>query len=159
MKRGEELQIKPIRCENKQGNDCLKQYVYSLNDILFPLSKRYISSGARNRLMTKLTHICKELSTTEVPPNCLPKKNEILDKCRTMYKALRNYESDDNEYQRQSVVKYQLSQYLKNKPQDDEEILKTLNSNKEIAEDYGTTPAFIKMQEELLQNIEHKYKI
>lgn len=159
MLRGEEIGIKPIKCENKVGNDCLKDYLYKLNDLFFPMAKRYISSKAKTRLMTALKDVCVQLSTTEFPNACIPKKNEILNKCRVMYKNLSEYESDDNESQMCAVIKYKTSMYLKNKPEEDEDILKVMRENKEIAEDYGTNKAFIQMQQELITKLSEKYKI
>lgn len=159
MLRGEEIGIKPIKCENKVGNDCLKDYLYKLNDLFFPMAKRYISSKAKTRLMAALKDVCVQLSTTELPNACMPKKNEILNKCRVMYKNLSEYESDDNESQMCAVIKYKTSMYLKNKPEEDEDILKVMRENKEIAEDYGTNKAFIQMQQELITKLSEKYAL
>lgn len=158
MLRGEEIGIKPIKCENKVGNDCLKDYLYKLNDLFFPMAKRYISSKAKTRLMTALKDVCVQLSTTEFPNACIPKKNEILNKCRVMYKNLSEYESDNNESQMCAVIKYKTSMYLKNKPEEDEDILKVMRENKEIAEDYGTNKAFIQMQQELITKLSENTK-
>lgn len=159
MLRGEEIDIRPIKCINKESNECLTDYVYRLNGILYPLTKRYITNKAKERLLGQLKEICTELSSTDFPARCKPKKEEILEKCRDIYGNVRIYVSDDNPTQCQAVVKYATSQYLRNKPQDDEDILKMLQANKQIAEDYGSNTAFKKMQDELINMINTKYKI
>lgn len=162
MKKGKEIGLSPIKCENKQGNDCLRDYHYRINDILYPLGYQYISSGKQARVLNQLASICKEIKECEFPQSCQAKKEEILERCRTIYKNLKAYDSDDDEQQSVSVVKYQVSKYLKDKREGNlniDSLVKYLIENKEIANDYCVTNSLKSVQNEILEIIKEENKI
>lgn len=88
MKQGTTLGIAPIKAENKEGSDKLKDLHVRINDVLFKNSFKYIDPALAETLYTRLVELGKELNELQVPDRAKAKKNEILSKLRPICKAL-----------------------------------------------------------------------
>lgn len=170
MKKGNELGLTPIKCSHKEGNECIKDLHYQLNDLLYKWSRKYISSKVANRLIGRLEQIGKKLAKLDISDKCKPKRDEILKETRTIYKTLRRYyetyqPSVEDKEQALQTAKYQLSMYLKRKDElTEKDVVSMLEENREIydlvlRENDCTYKPFFKMQEELIEMIVSKYRI
>lgn len=86
----EELGLKPIQTENKQGNDKIRDIHFKINELLYFYSKKYADNITAQEIIDKLTVYAKELK--ELPEN--KKKDEILTQLRTIVKSLINFKNN-----------------------------------------------------------------
>lgn len=165
MKTFEALGISIIKCQNKQTCDSLKDLQYDMNKVLYPLTKRIASKKAINRLRNCLISKGKKITELSCPASAEAKKKEILNNVKSMCISLGEQlkiEEDISQDEANKVFRYQIAQYIKQKAQDlsNEEILKLLEQNKEISEDYpNPTVKFVEMQNELLERLKERYRI
>lgn len=88
MKQGIELGVAPIKADNKEGSDKLRDIHVRINDVLYRNSYRYIDPALAGVLYDRLVELGKELNDTNVPDRAKAKKDEILAKLRPICKAL-----------------------------------------------------------------------
>lgn len=160
-----EIGVNVIKCQNRQTCDRLKEIQYKINAILYPLPKRVASKRAICRLREQLITYGKELSAISCPNIAEPKRQEIIaiirEMCRNLGAQLKN-EMDISQDEANRVFRYQVSQYIKKRSSTmtDNDIIMMLEQNKELAEDYpNPTSKFLDMQNELLEELNKKYKI
>lgn len=91
LKQGKQLGLAPIKAENKEGTDRLKDLHYRINDILYPNAGRYIDQALAHKLYQDLCGLGVELDKLEVPERARAKKTEILGKLRTICSNLKEY--------------------------------------------------------------------
>lgn len=160
MKNLEEIRIAPIKCENKEGTEQLKGLHYAVNALVFNNLKTPISEARKERLLTAFIEIGKEVAGIQQPSKVIAKRDEILTKLRAICKTLKGYVSDEDEAQKSKVIGYTLSAYLRAKDNlSTEDIIKHLQAIKQTADDYGTTKALVRGQEELLAMLTERYSI
>lgn len=175
MVQGYSLGIECIKTEHKEGNEQIKTLHYKINDILYKYNKQYISNITAKRLINGLTGLGKELKGVDTTDKIDLKKQEILKALRTVVKNLQGYVEDFSwdEVDRtpiQSIVNYCVAQYVKMKKEGqltDDSILKLLNRQKEIINDFIlpasdtlknlNMEAFRKMNDELLNALADRY--
>lgn len=162
--------LKVLKCKNKTSNEALKELQYHANDIIFQHLKKPISRASKEYVFNALQDIGIKISKLDLPNNVEPKREEILDQLRTMLRALKNeqlqHTAFDEQKIKESVQKYALSQYLKQKDigYDAETIIKHLRANKELIDEYQIEDehlvfSFVKAQNELLQMLYNSYSI
>lgn len=91
LTKGETLGLVPIKCENKEGTEKLKEIHHGINDVLFGFRFKYIFQRDADNIFTKLCTYGKDLSGLEVPDKAKPKKNELLEKLRVICNSVNVY--------------------------------------------------------------------
>ncbi len=91
MKQGKELGLTPIKCENKEGTDKLKDLHHQINDIIYPNYARYIDQALAQTLYKDLCGLGVAVDELEVPERARAKKTELLGKLRTICSNLKDY--------------------------------------------------------------------
>lgn len=80
----EELGVKPIITENKQGSDNIRDIHIKINKILYFYAKKYADNLTAQEIINNLTIYANQLK--QLPNN--KKKDEIIDKLRIIVKSL-----------------------------------------------------------------------
>lgn len=96
MKKGVDLGLVPIKCENKTGTESLKTIHHRINSILYSNTYRYIDQALAIEMYRNLCGLGKELGELEVPDAAKPKKGEILEALRKCCLALKDYRKIPN---------------------------------------------------------------
>lgn len=109
-----------IRCEAKVGTEALRELHYQANDIIFSYNMQFAFPKNVEQAIKQLTEVFVKIKDLDVKDAAKDKKNEILDKGREIVKSLNeyttNFKYDDTcVCAIESMCKYQLSNYLKNK--------------------------------------------
>jgi hypothetical protein len=171
IKKLSEMGIAPIKCENKIGNDKLKELHYKVNQTIFFYSKKFINKAIKAKLMDIWSTVGLEIKNLDVPQSAKAKKEEILQKLRERFTLLLQYKTDLIEeklnYGAMQTMKYQVSTYLYKKDhntlQTPEQIIELLNEFKTVASDWKEInkskwpQSFIKAKDELLQRLSEIY--
>lgn len=167
MKRFGDYGIAPIKCETRMGGADVKDWLYRINNILYPHKYDYVCPALLKRMMSELRDVLIDLHETEVPPFAQQKKNEILHKGKAYYCQMKELErnfrwesADADEINK--VLRYWVSQYVKSKKELTlEKAVELLKKMKQVYEDYYmdaskhlilddvSTASFKSVQEEL----------
>lgn len=167
MKKFEDYNIAPIKCENKMGGTSVKDGLYKINGVLYHRKMDYICPGLLKRTREELRTALIGLYNTKVPPIAQKKKEEILQKGKSFFQQMKEIEqnfkwvpADARDIQK--VLRYRVSAYIRQKP--DLTPLKAvalLKENQQVYDDYYTdasqhidlyevsTDTFKSMQKEL----------
>ena len=97
--RGETLGLVPIKAENREGTDKLKELHVHANDILFQNRFKYIFKRDADHIYTELCTCGKDLAGLEVPDRAKPKKEELLAKLRQICNSLNVYRKQDQTFE------------------------------------------------------------
>lgn len=169
MQTFKELGISIIKCENKQGNDKIKEIHYRINELLFKYQMRYAMWGLASFLEKKLTEFGIELAAVETTEAARAKKNEILTILRKYVRVLKQYtdvngiDATEENKAATAIQKYSVSNYLKNKETlSTEQIITILEDNKELYDNAIKNyiiPSFKKMNDELIEMFKKRYAI
>lgn len=95
LQNGETLGLVPLKCENKEGTDKLKEIHHGINDILFRTRYSFIFKRDANDIYTRLCAYGKDLAGLEVPDRAKAKKEELLTKLRKVCNSLNVYRKQD----------------------------------------------------------------
>ena len=158
-----------IRCEAKVGTEALRELHYQANEIIFKYNMQFAFPQNAKQAAKQLTEVFVKIKDLDVKDAAKDKKNEILDKGREIVKSLNeyttNFKYDDTcVCAIESMCKYQLSNYLKNKENltitTGVEILEGNVVLREIANDVTANlnrqpniKAFLRMQGEIIDVI------
>ena len=121
MKKFNEIpNFKTLRCEAKVSEDKLTTLHYQINEIIFKYNMQYAFPTNVQKATGQLVVVFQQIKELEVKDAVKPKQEEILAKGREIVKSLNEYASnfkfDDTCIGAiESMCKYQLSNYLKNK--------------------------------------------
>ena len=156
-----------IRCEAKVGTEVLKELHYQANEIIFKYNMQFAFPHNAKQAAKQLTEVFVKIKELEVKDAAKDKQIEILDKGREIVKSLNeytaNFKYDDTCVGAiESMCKYQLSNYLKNKENltiaTGVEMLEWNVALRDIATDVATNinkqpniKAFIRMQGEIIE--------
>lgn len=164
MKTFEQLQITFIKCVHKEGNDILKDIIYHFNHIIYNYQKTFLTKDLAQYFYSKIS----KLYLQNDKEDCTPKQKEIESHLKDALLKLREYIKSydgDNKESIIKVAKWQLSKYLKEKDNlNDNKILVLLGENKLIINKV-LKPSGLnyhpleKAQSELIQAITEKYAI
>ena len=156
-----------IKCEAKVGTEELKVLHYQINDIIYSYNMQFAFPRNIEQAISQLTEVFVKIKDLEVKDAAMDKKNEILTKGRAIVQSLKtylnNFKYDDSCISSiESMCKFQLSNYLKNK--DNLTIatgVEMLNVNvmlrdiaTDVADNINKQPnikAFIRMQGEIIE--------
>ena len=167
MKKFEDYDISPIKCENKMGGTSVKDKLYRINGVLYPHKLDYICPALLKRTREELRIALLDLYNTKVPPIAVKKKEEILQKGKSFFQKLKDIEqsfkwvpADAKDIQK--ILRYRVAAYIKQKPELTlPKAVALLKENQQVYDDYYTdasqhidlyevsTDTFRSMQKEL----------
>lgn len=174
MKKGTELNLSVIKCQNKQGTDKLRSIHIRINAILYQNAMRYIDQALAIDMYRELCALGKELNELSVPDSAKAKRDELVSELRKRCIVLKDYRKIQNTEedipQIQSNINSWLHQFItaKNEGKFDNGIDLVLVYLKEskrlfnLACPYGEklkTDTLVKANGELIGYIESKYSI
>ena len=156
-----------IKCQNKVGNDTIKDLHYKANAILFKLAHSYILRKRTIRCGTELKSILDKLREHQPADGAKAKHKEVINAIEAQLKYLRSVVKQEptvNEIQK--TINYNVSCYLRKKPDSLQEAVKMVTEMKTLISDLGDNDlsqinlkAFRKMGDELKAYIDKEIEI
>ena len=156
-----------IKPTHKEGTEALKALHYEANKIIFKYNRRYINDNIKDSLLKEFSRLGGEIKELEVTDKAKPKKKEILEALREIYKRLYNYKPDMSKYEwaGERTFKYILSSYLYKKEKDELDIptcIALLDNIREARAQWikvDIPQSLLRANEELLEEIANYYLI
>lgn len=153
----------------KENTEELRKDIYDINDILYKHQYRYTLNQTSYRLLDTFIEYGKKIKGYNFNKQSLKDKQaEVLVKLHDICVKLKMiatevYTNSEYYYAAESIQKYAVSCYLKQKDiLSDDDVIRLLKENmdmyKDINNDSLISKPFRKMQEELLERISNKYK-
>ena len=167
MKKFNDYNIAPIKCETKVGGTSVKYGLYKVNGVLYPHKFDYICPALLKRTREELRAALIKLYNTKVPPIAQKKKDEILQKGKSYFQKMKELEQSfkwvpADAADIQKVLRYRVSAYIRLKPDlTPSKALALFKENQQVYDDYYTdasryidlyevsTDTFKSMQKEL----------
>ena len=159
--------VEIIKCQNKIGNDTIKDLHYKANAILFKLAHSYIMRKRTIRCGTELKGILDKLREHQPADGAKAKHKEVINAIETQLKYLRSIAKQEPTTEEiQKTINYNVSCYLRNKPDNLQEAVNMVTEMKTLISDLGgidlsqiNLRAFRKMGEELKAYINKEIEI
>lgn len=156
-----------IKCQNKIGNDTIKELHYKANAILFKLAHSYIMKSRTIRCGTELKGILDKLREHQPADGAKAKWREVINAIEAQLKYLRSVVKQEPTVEEiQKTINYNVSCYLRKKPDTLQEAVKMVTDMKTLISDLGDNDlskvnlrAFRKMGEELKAYINKEIEI
>ena len=156
-----------IKCQNKIGNDTIKELHYKANAILFKLGHSYIMRNRTIRCGTELKGILDKLKEHQPADGAKAKWKEVISAIEAQLRYLRTIAKQEPTVEEiQKTINYTVSTYLRKKPETLSEAVQMVNDIKTLVSDLGTNDlsqvnlkAFRKMGEELKDFINKEIEI
>lgn len=156
-----------IKCQNKIGNDTIKELHYKANAIIFKLAHSYIMSKRTIRCGTELKGILDKLKEHQPADGAKAKWREVINAIEAQLKYLRSVVKQEPTVEEiQKTINYTVSCYLRKKPETLSEAVQMVNDIRTLVSDLGTNDlssinlkAFRKMGEELKAYINKEIEI
>ena len=156
-----------IKCQNKIGNDTIKDLHYKANAILFKLAHSYIMKSRTIRCGTELKGILDKLKEHQPADGAKAKWREVINAIETQLKYLRSVvKQEPTTEEIQKTINYNVSCYLRNKPDNLQKAVNMVTEMKTLISDLGTNDlskvnlkSFRKMGEELKAYINNEIEI
>ena len=159
--------VEIIKCQNKIGNDTIKELHYKANAILFKLAHSYIMKSRTIRCGSELKSILDKLKEHQPADGAKAKWREVINAIETQLKYLRSIAKQEPTVEEiQKTINYNVSCYLRNKPDNLQKAVNMVTEMKTLISDLGTNDlskvnlrAFRKMGEELKAYINKEIEI
>ncbi len=159
--------VEIIKCQNKIGNDTIKELHYKANAILFKLAHSYIMKSRTIRCGTELKGILTKLREHQPADGAKAKWREVINAIETQLKYLRSVVKQEPTVDEiQKTINYNVSCYLRNKPDNLQEAVNMVTEMKTLISDLGDNDlskvnlrAFRKMGDELKAYIDKEIEI
>lgn len=159
--------VEVIKCQNKVGNDTIKELHYKANAILFKLAHSYIMRKRTIRCGTELKGILDKLREHQPADGAKAKCKEVINAIEAQLKYLRTIAKQEPTTEEiQKTINYTVSTYLRKKPETLSEAVNMVNDMKTLVSDLGSNDlskvnlkAFKKMGEELRAYINKEIEI
>ena len=156
-----------IKCQNKIGNDTIKELHYKANAILFKLGHSYIMRNRTIRCGTELKGILTKLKEHQPADGAKPKWREVINAIEGQLKYLRSIAKQEPTVEEiQKTINYTVSTYLRKKPETLNDAIQLITDMRTLVADLGTNDlsqvnlkAFRKMGEELRAYINKEIEI
>ena len=156
-----------IKCQNKIGNDTIKDLHYKANAILFKLAHSYIMKSRTIRCGSELKSILDKLKEHQPADGAKAKWREVINAIETQLKYLRSIAKQEPTVEEiQKTINYNVSCYLRKKPDTLQEAVNMVSEMKTLISDLGTNDlskvnlkSFRKMGEELKAYINNEIEI
>lgn len=159
--------VEIIKCQNKIGNDTIKELHYKANAILFKLAHSYIMKSRTIRCGTELKGILEKLKEHQPADGAKAKYKEVINAIEGQLRYLRTIAKQEPTTEEiQKTINYNVSCYLRKKPDNLQEAVKMVNEMKTLISDLGDNDlskvnlkAFRKMGDELKAYINKEIEI
>lgn len=159
--------VEVIKCQNKIGNDTIKELHYKANAILFKLAHSYIMKSRTIRCGTELKCILEKLKEHQPADGAKAKWREVINAIETQLKYLRTIVKQEPTVEEiQKTINYNVSCYLRKKPDTLNEAVKMVTEMRTLISDLGdidlsqiNLKAFRKMGDELKAYINKEIEI
>ena len=159
--------VEIIKCQNKIGNDTIKDLHYKANAILFKLGHSYIMRNRTIRCGTELKGILDKLKELQPADGAKAKCKEVINAIEGQLKYLRTIAKQEPTVEEiQKTINYTVSCYLRKKPETLNDAIQLITDMKTLVSDLGTNDlskvnlkAFRKMGEELKAYIDREIEI
>lgn len=159
--------VEIIKCQNKIGNDTIKELHYKANAILFKLAHSYIMKSRTIRCGTELKGILTKLREHQPADGAKAKWREVINAIEAQLKYLRSVVKQEPTVEEiQKIINYNVSCYLRNKPDNLQEAVQMVTEMKTLISDLGNNDlskvnlkAFRKMGDELKAYIDKEIEI
>ena len=156
-----------IKCQNKIGNDTIKELHYKANAILFRLAHSYIMKSRTIRCGSELKGILDKLKEHQPADGAKAKHKEVINAIEAQLRYLRTIvKQEPTTEEIQKTINYNVSCYLRKKPDTLQEAVKMVNDMKTLISDLGTNDlskvnlkSFRKMGDELKAYIDKEIEI
>ena len=156
-----------IKCQNKIGNDTIKELHYKANAILFRLAHSYIMKSRTIRCGTELKGILDKLREHQPADGAKAKWREVINAIEAQLKYLRSIAKQEPSTEEiQKTINYTVSCYLRKKPETLSDAIQLITDMKTLVSDLGDNDlsqvnlkAFRKMGEELKAYINKEIEI
>lgn len=156
-----------IKCQNKVGNDTIKELHYKANAILFKLAHSYIMHNRTIRCGTELKGILTKLREHQPADGAKAKWREVINAIEGQLRYLRTIAKQEPSTEEiQKTINYTVSCYLRKKPETLNDAIQLITDMKTLIADLGTNDlskvnlkAFRKMGEELRAYINKEIEI
>ena len=156
-----------IKCQNKIGNDTIKELHYKANAILFKLAHSYIMKSRTIRCGSELKSILDKLKEHQPADGAKAKWREVINAIETQLKYLRSVVKQEPTVDEiQKTINYNVSCYLRNKPDTLNKAVQMVTEMKTLICDIGDNDlsqinlkSFRKMGEELKAYINKEIEI
>jgi hypothetical protein len=180
MKKFSEIGVNVIKnLTHKEGDSILKDALYNINEVLYPIQTKYALLELANDALSQLCQIGINVKTLNCCTRYMAKKEEILRMLRKRCTLLREYVRQYNETEQderfaiEQTMRYLLSTSIRtknafiNKTIKVDMLLKQLEENKKIhhllspkIKSYGINiKQFVKVQEEIIAALSHEYSL
>lgn len=157
MELGKNLNIFPVRLENKYSIKEIDEILEEVNDTLYFFANKYINDKAKDYIKSKLATLGEKLHNVPTNGDRTARKKELLDKMRDIYRGLNRYTPETNPAQIENMCKYILAYYLKRKAElTDEDKFKYLRDNKLFCDIYGYSERIDSIQKEIIADFSLK---
>ena len=159
--------VEIIKCQNKIGNDTIKELHYKANAILFKLVHSYIMRNRTIRCGTELKGILDKLREHQPADGAKAKWNEVINAIEAQLRYLRTIAKQEPTVEEiQKTINYTVSCYLRKKPETLSDAIQLITDMKTLVSDLGDNDlskvnlkAFRKMGEELKAYINKEIEI
>lgn len=159
--------VEVIKCQNKIGNDTIKELHYKANAILFKLAHSYIMKSRTIRCGTELKGILTKLKEHQPADGAKAKWREVINAIEVQLKYLRSVvKQEPTTEEIQKTINYNVSCYLRKKPDNLQEAVKMITDMRTLVADLGTNnlsqinlKSFRKMGDELKAYINKEIEI
>ena len=156
-----------IKCQNKIGNDTIKELHYKANAILFKLGHSYIMRNRTIRCGTELKGILDKLKELQPADGAKAKCKEVINAIEGQLKYLRSIAKQEPSTEEiQKTINYTVSTYLRKKPETLNDAVNMVTEMRTLISDLGNNDlsqvnlkAFRKMGEELKAYIDREIEI
>lgn len=156
-----------IKCQNKIGNDTIKELHYKANAIIFKLAHSYIMRKRTIRCGTELKGILDKLKEHQPADGAKAKWREVINAIEAQLKYLRSVVKQEPTVEEiQKTINYTVSCYLRKKPETLSEAIQLITDMRTLVSDLGDNDlsqvnlkAFRKMGEELRAYIDKEIEI
>ena len=159
--------VEIIKCQNKVGNDTIKDLHYKANAILFKLGHSYIMRNRTIRCGTELKGILDKLREHQPADGAKAKWKEVINAIEAQLKYLRSIAKQEPSTEEiQKTINYTVSCYLRKKPETLNDAVNMITDMRTLISDLGgndlsnvNLKAFRKMGEELKAYIDREIEI
>lgn len=159
-----EIIVKPIKTQNKKGDDELRELHFKINRYIFRRAKMPMTERAVNKVMSDLKIFVRELENLNCSKIGNEKRNEMLGIMKEYIADLAMYEVKDFDISDvERAVRYRLSEWIKGKERNADELLDMMKMNKWVHDAYVVDNSienrqFNDMQKEISDKIFEKLK-
>lgn len=162
FKLGKDIDVTPIKLENKYSTKELNELYLMINELLYFYSTLYITPTTKSYLIDKIVEYGNQLKNITWPMNKGKRKDELRTKLGVIYKSLLSYYPNDTSDRIWSIEfnmnKYITSKFLKDKQNGmtDDIAFKYIKTIRQFATTYKVASNLISVQNECLDYLKVK---